>query len=122
MLKIDPNISIYFQIAEYLRIEIFCGSLKPGDKILSIRDMAVELEVNPNTIKRVYQELLDEGLIYTNGTLGNYVTENQKLINSRKEMYIYNKTKAYVDLLKTVNVDVKKTIQNYKGDKNETND
>ena len=122
MLKIDPNISIYFQIAEYLRIEIFCGSLKPGDKILSIRDMAVELEVNPNTIKRVYQELLDEGLIYTNGTLGNYVTENQKLINSRKEMYIYNKTKAYIDLLKTVNVDVKKTIQNYKGDKNETND
>lgn len=122
MLKIDPNISIYVQIAEYLRIEIFSGSLKPGDKLLSIRDMAIELEVNPNTIKRVYQELLDDGLIYTNKTLGNFVTEDKKLIEYKKKTYLINKTKAYVELLKTIDVDIDKAIKAYEGDKNETND
>jgi DNA-binding transcriptional regulator YhcF (GntR family) len=90
MLKINPNISIFVQLAEYLRIEIFSNALKPGDKILSIREMAIELEVNPNTIKRVYQELLDDGLICTHGTLGNYVSDDVNLIENKKRIYLMN--------------------------------
>lgn len=122
MLKIDPNISIYFQIAEYLRIQIFSGQLEPGDKLLSIRDMAIELEVNPNTIKRVYLELIADGLIYTNGTLGNYVTEDKKLIEYKKERYLFDKTKAYIKLLKAVHIDIDKAIKAFKGDKDGKND
>lgn len=122
MLKIDPNISIYIQIAEYLRIQIFSGQLEPGDKLLSIRDMAIELEVNPNTIKRVYLELIADGLIYTNGTLGNYVTEDKKLIEYKKERYLFDKTKAYIKLLKAVDIDIDKAIKAFKGDNDGKND
>lgn len=120
MLKINPNISIYVQLAEYLRIEIFSGALKPGDKIRSIREMAVELEVNPNTIKRVYQELIDDGLIFTNGTLGNYVTEDKTWIQQQKQRYILQKTKEYTNLLDTLEVNIEDLIDRSKGDKHGT--
>jgi GntR family transcriptional regulator len=122
MLKINPNMSIFVQLAEYIRVEIFSGALKPGDKILSIREMAIELEVNPNTIKRVYQELVDDGLIDTHGTLGNYVSEDLNLIESKKRLYLMSKTKDFVDLLKAVDVDIEQVIKEFKGDKHETND
>jgi GntR family transcriptional regulator len=121
MLKINPNISIYVQLAEYLRIEIFSGGLHPGDKIRSIREMAVELEVNPNTIKRVYQELIDDGLIFTNGTLGNYVTGDIIWIQQQKQRYILQKTKEYTNLLDTLDVNIEDILGRPKGDKHGTN-
>ncbi|MDX9691446.1 MAG: GntR family transcriptional regulator [Acholeplasmataceae bacterium] len=122
MLKINPNISIFVQLAEHLRIEIFSGALKPGDKILSIREMAVELEVNPNTIKRVYQELSDDGLIVTQGTLGNYVTEDTELIKNKKAFFLIHKTSEFVNLLQAVDADVDQVIKKYKGDNDGKND
>lgn len=106
MLKINPNISIYVQLADYLRIAIFSCQRKPGEKIESIRDMAIELEVNPNTIKRVYQELIDEGLLVTQGTLGNYVTKDEVLIEVRKYNYLREKTRHYLEILSSCHEDI----------------
>ena len=103
MLKINPNISIFIQLADHIRIEIFSKLRKPGSQLESIRDMAIELEVNPNTIKRVYQELISEELIYTNGTLGNFVTENEELIEMKKMIFLEEKTKDYLDIIKSCN-------------------
>lgn len=121
MLRIDPNISIYVQLADHLRIGIYSGQRKPGSKIPSIRDMAVELEVNPNTIKRVYQALLSDGLIYTNGTLGNFVTEDETLIEQQKLVYLSEKTKAYVDLLKACKADIDHVFKEVKEAKDDPN-
>lgn len=114
MLKIDPNISIFVQLADHLRIGIFSGQRKPGSKIPSIRDMAVELEVNPNTIKRVYQELITDGLIYANGTLGNFVTEDEGHINNQKTLYLHEKTKSFMDILISCNADAKDVFKQIK--------
>jgi GntR family transcriptional regulator len=114
MLRIDPNISIYVQLADYLRIGIYSGQRKPGSKMPSIRDMAIELEVNPNTIKRVYQALLADGLIYTNGTLGNFVTEDEGLIEHQKTIYLSEKTRTYVDLLKACKANVDNVFKEIK--------
>lgn len=105
MLKINPNISIFIQLADFIRMDIFAFKLKPGDKLASIRDMATMLEVNPNTIKRVYQELENEGLIYTNGNLGTYVIENQGLIIAKRNQFITEKFKEFKELLTQCGID-----------------
>lgn len=84
MIQIDPNISIYIQLARYISFEIFSGKRPPGSKLESIRDMAVQLEVNMNTIKRVYQELLEQGLIYVDSTLGYFVRDHNQITLAKK--------------------------------------
>ena len=67
--------------------EIVTGHLLPGDKIPSVRELASELQVNPNTIQRTFQELERDGVVVTRRGMGRYVTnEGEKIMESRKEM------------------------------------
>lgn len=115
-MKINPNTSIFIQLADQIRYEIYSNKRLPGSKIESIRDMAVKLEVNPNTIKRVYQVLADEGLIYTNSTLGFFVIEDIELINSNRDRFINNKFKDFLNVLKECNINEEDFIRCFKGD------
>lgn len=104
-MKIDPNVSVFAQLAEHLRKEIFSGKRQPGSRMESIRDMAVLLEVNPNTIKRVYQELEQEGLIETPGTSGSFVNSNPDFILHSKNDYLRTKAEELAKLFLEVGVD-----------------
>lgn len=75
-LKIDTNRSLplFSQIMEGIRLAIATGRLKSGDRIPSVRDMAVETRVNPNTVMRAYMELERAGVIETKRGLGFFVT------------------------------------------------
>ena len=67
--------------------EIVTGHLLPGDKIPSVRELASELQVNPNTIQRTFQELERDGVVVTRRGMGRYVTnEGEKIMELRKEM------------------------------------
>lgn len=79
--KINSKEPIYTQIIRYLKKGIVKGDLKGGDRILSVRECASELKVNPNTIQRAYAQLEDEGLIYTQRGIGKFVVENKNKIN-----------------------------------------
>lgn len=96
MIRLDPNKSIFIQLADYLRGEIYSGRRKAGEKLESIRDMAVVLQVNSNTVRRVYEELEKEKLIYTDSTLGKFVTKDEKVIASCREIYISRLAALYV--------------------------
>jgi DNA-binding transcriptional regulator YhcF (GntR family) len=100
MIKINPNISIFIQLANSIRMDIYSSKRIPGSKLESIRDMATLFEVNPNTIKRVYQELENEGLIYTDGNLGTYVIDDKGLIVYKRKIFIYEKFKEFKSLLR----------------------
>ena len=67
---------IYIQLVEMLRIQIVSGKLKKGERIPSVRELALTARVNPNTMQKALAELEDEGLIYTERTNGKYVTED----------------------------------------------
>ena len=71
--KINSKEPIYTQIIRYLKKSIVKGELKGGERILSVRECAGELKVNPNTIQRAYTQLEDEGLIYTQRGIGKFV-------------------------------------------------
>ena len=67
---------IYLQIADRVRDRILAGEWKPDERIPSVREMAVELGVNPNTVSRSYQALVDRQLIVNQRGRGYFVTED----------------------------------------------
>ena len=71
--KLKENMPIYVQIMNRVREAIAAGELKPGDKIASVRDLAADFEVNPNTMQRALTELEREGLLLSERTQGRYV-------------------------------------------------
>ncbi|MCL6603522.1 MAG: GntR family transcriptional regulator [Paenibacillus sp.] len=86
-IEFDNNLPIYIQIMNYIKGEIVTGKLKPGDKILSVRELASELQINPNTIQRTFQELEREEIVETRRGMGRYVTsEETKIMTIKKEM------------------------------------
>jgi DNA-binding transcriptional regulator YhcF (GntR family) len=86
-IEFDNNLPIYIQIMNYIKGEIVTGKLKPGDKILSVRELASELQINPNTVQRTFQELEREEIVETRRGMGRYVTSNEGTILSiKKEM------------------------------------
>ena len=86
--KFDNIRPIYIQIMEIVKQDIISGRLKKGDKILSVREYATLLQVNPNTVQKSLSELEKEGLIYTERTNGKYVTNDESLITKIKEEVI----------------------------------
>lgn len=86
-IEFDNNLPIYLQIMNYIKREIVTGRLKAGDKIPSVRELATELQINPNTIQRTFQELEREAVVETKRGLGRYVTsEESKIMTIKKEM------------------------------------
>lgn len=63
--EFENNIPIYIQLMEQMKLQIIAGELKPGDRIPSVRELAMVHKVNPNTMQKALSELEDAGLIYT---------------------------------------------------------
>jgi len=81
---------IYEQIKEGLRKLVVSGALSAGEKLPSVRELASQLAINPNTIQRAYRELENEGYIYTLVGKGTFVAENDNVDNTReKELFQY---------------------------------
>lgn len=83
----DPSMPIYLQIIEEFKRQIASGSLKPGDKLPSQRDLAAELKVNANTVQRAYREMEILGLAETLRGQGTFVRQSPELVEeTRTEM------------------------------------
>lgn len=76
---------IYTQILEEMKRRIVSGYYKPGEKLLAVRELAQEAQVNPNTMQKAMTELERENLVYTVRTTGRYITEDEGLIQQTKK-------------------------------------
>lgn len=79
---------VYQQIMALIRGGILTGELSPGQKIPSVRDLAAQARVNPNTVQRALTELEREGLLVSGGTSGRRVTEEETVLEEMKEQSI----------------------------------
>ena len=116
----DNNIPIYIQLVEQLKIDIISGKLKSGERLLSVRDLALTCKVNPNTMQRALVELESLGLVYTERTNGTYVTDNQKLIDKYKKEYAREIVNKYFSSMESMGIDKNRAIEYLKelgGDK-----
>lgn len=116
----DNNIPIYIQLVELLKKYIISGNIKVGEKLPSVRELALQLKVNPNTVQKALAELEAIGLIYTERTNGKYVTNNQKLIDKLKEEFALYLSNNYFSSMKDIGFTKEEAIKylnNFKGDK-----
>ena len=82
---INSERPVYIQLIEQVQASIISGYFKPSDKLPSVRDLAAEASVNPNTMQKALAELEGRGLIYSNRTSGRYITSDLSLIKKLKE-------------------------------------
>ncbi|MBQ3421464.1 MAG: GntR family transcriptional regulator [Romboutsia sp.] len=71
---------IYLQLMEQIQLRIICGTYKAGEKLPSVRDIASEASVNPNTMQKALTELERTGLVFSQRTSGRFITEDVKMI------------------------------------------
>lgn len=76
---------LYEQIVDKFSDMILKGVLKPNEKLPSVRNLAMELSINPNTIQRAYMELEHRGFLYSVKGRGNFVSDNDRLKEERKQ-------------------------------------
>lgn len=76
---------IYLQIIEVIQFRIISGMYKPGDRLPSVRELAAEASVNPNTMQKALSELERCNLISTNRTSGKFISEDETMIRKLKQ-------------------------------------
>jgi GntR family transcriptional regulator len=74
-IDLSSHVPIYLQIADGIRAAVAAGIYRPGEVLPSLRAMATEIHVNPNTVQRAYDELEREGLVYSQRGRGLFVSE-----------------------------------------------
>ncbi len=95
-LEFDNNLPIYLQIVENIKTDIVSGKIQAGERLPSVREFALLMKVNPNTIQKALVELEDTGLIYTERTNGKFVTQDKSLVGKLKREYAEKITQKYL--------------------------
>ena len=97
--NLNSDRPIFLQIVERIQTDIISGKYKPGDKLPSVRDLASEASVNPNTMQKAFSELERTGLVYTQRTAGRFITEDTELIDEVKKDFAKEKITEFIDLI-----------------------
>ncbi|NLY53444.1 MAG: GntR family transcriptional regulator [Firmicutes bacterium] len=117
--KFDPALPIYTQIMEWFKRLILSGKLSPGEKVPPVRELALQLGVNPNTLQRAMSELEREGLLYTERTAGRFVTEDSALIASLREELIRQVVGGFLEEVRALGyepAEAERLIKKYGGE------
>lgn len=84
-IRISRDQPVYLQIKAYIRNCVLSREYLPGQRLPTVRELAAQTNVNPNTIQRAMSELEEEKLLVSHGTLGRFVTEDPAVIDAIKE-------------------------------------
>ena len=95
--EFDNNIPIYIQLVEQIKNKIISGELSSGERLPSVRELALITKVNPNTMQKALTELEEAGLIFTERTNGKFVTKDESLILKHKKELADYLTQKYLD-------------------------
>jgi DNA-binding transcriptional regulator YhcF (GntR family) len=101
--------SIYIQIAEYVCEQILLKKWTLGDRIISIRDLAVSMEVNPNTVQRAYDFLQQRDIITNKRGIGYFIEDDamERILSFRREQFIENELPVFMRNIYLLNIDFK---------------
>ena len=102
--NLDSSRPIYLQIIERVQMDIITGRYQPGDKLPSVRDLAQEAAVNPNTMQKALSELERSGLIYSQRTSGRFITEDKELIHQMQTELAAAEVSAFVAHMKQLGI------------------
>ena len=98
--SLNSDRPIYTQILEKIQTRIIAGIYKPGEKLPSVRELAAEASVNPNTMQKAFAELERSGLILTQRNSGRTVTEDTKMIEKIQTQMALAQVKTFFNNMK----------------------
>ncbi|QNQ83569.1 GntR family transcriptional regulator [Lactobacillus sp. PV037] len=115
-MEFQDNVPIYLQIEKYLYRQIALGNIKAGEKIPSVRQLAVELTVNVNTVQRALAEMNREGILEVKRGLGSFVTTDKRLIEKKRMELVKDTIKEFLESCRQLGLDkqeAEEVLRNY---------
>lgn len=107
----ENHLPIYTQILEHIRLDVITGAYPAGSKLPSVRELAAEASVNPNTMQRALAELEQSGLIYSQRTAGRFVTEDPDMIGALKEQIAEEKIQEFFRTMRELGFQTGETLR-----------
>lgn len=107
--KLDKNRPICPQICEQISVKIACGELKPGERLMSVREVALTAGVNPNTVQKAFEQLAQTGLIYSERNVGWFVKDDTEKAVDTVEHLRREKTEEFLKEMKLLGFDLDET-------------
>ena len=122
--NLDSDRPIFIQIIEKIQMDIISGLYAPGDKLPSVRELAQNASVNPNTMQKALSELERTGLVYSRRTSGRYITEDAAMITNLKKTLAKDIVTQFLDNMQRLGIQDEEVIslisEIIKGDKHDT--
>ena len=113
--NLDSDRPVFIQIIEHIELEIVSGKLPPGSRVASVRELAADASVNPNTMQRALSELERDGYMHSERTSGRFITEDTYLIDALKTRLATAQVKEFLGSMKKMglsNEEILKLVNN----------
>lgn len=104
------DLPIYTQLIEQIKVGVVTGAFPPGERLPSVRDLATEAGVNPNTMQRALAQLESEGLVYSQRTAGRFVTEDETRIGEAKRDLAQGHVARFMEAMRSLAISREETI------------
>ena len=119
-MEFKKNQAIYLQITDLISANIITGKWPDGERIISVRELAGQIEVNPNTVMRAYARLQEEDILYNKRGIGFFVSEGaaDRIKVRKKKAFIKNELQALFEQLNLLDIDMDELQQLFKNYKN----
>jgi len=108
--ELDSERPVYIQLIEQIQAGIISGYYKPGDRLPSVRDLAADATVNPNTMQKALVDLERTGLIFTNRTSGRFITSDEEMIKKLKGQSAKELVQDFIDRMKQLGFEPEETL------------
>ena len=109
--KFTSDRPVYLQIAERITKSVLSGEYKPGEQIPSVRQLALEAAVNPNTVQRAFSELENNGLIISKNTIGRFVTDDTEILESCRNALAKKLVKEFMQNMNHLSITIEQAIK-----------
>ncbi len=109
--KFTSDRPVYLQITDRIIKSILSGEYKPGEQIPSVRQLALDAAVNPNTVQHAFTELESEGIVVSRGTLGRFVTEDKEILEHSRRALAEKIVKDFVININDLSVSKAQAIE-----------
>jgi GntR family transcriptional regulator len=103
-IKFNNRDPVYVQVIQHFKEQIAKGYFESGQEILSRRELANQLKINPNTAQRAYKEMEEQGLISTEGNLPSRITKDEQVLKMVREELILEAVDTFVHSIRSINV------------------
>ena len=119
IMEFNANKSIYLQICDAICEQILSGTLRPDERIPSVREYGADIGVNPNTVMRSYEKLTGEGVIYNRRGIGYFISPDARdiVMEAQRKDFLENELPAVLKRMELLGISAEEVLRTAQNDK-----